>query len=200
MTTTTNANNNALSTLNAKVAAAKAHVQTDALQKLADNEVFVQVLAQQELKADGIDTLKNLVNQVTALTESRSRLFGYGEAVDLIVQLTSSWLYSKAEVKPLVEAVIPSVPKYGEDLLNAAGRLPYYSKTLNTVMDGDPMDVDTFKALVLALGTELGIYVQVSQLTNEHTNALYTRATMRADLSEKESQNTAILKNNALEL
>lgn len=200
MTTTTTTNNNVLDILNAKVAAAKASVMDSTLQSLADNEVFVQTLAKQQLKADGVTGLKTLVSQIDALTEAKSRLFGYGEGIDLIIQLASGWLYSKAEVKPLIEAIIPSLAHYAEDLMVFVGKLPYYSKTLSTVMDGEPMDVDTFKSLVLALATELNIYIEVSQLNDKHVNSLYSRATFKAELAFKEAKNTDALRQNALDL
>ena len=197
MTTT---NNNILDTLNAKVSAAKADVMDSTIQSLADNEVFVQVLAKQQLKANGITVLKEIVNQIDALTEAKSRLFGYGEGIDLIVQLASGWLYSKAEVKPLIDAIMPSLSHYAEDLMVSVGKLPYYSKTLNTVMDGEPMDIDIFKSLVLALAAELGIYVETAQLNSKHVESLYARATFKAELAYKEAKNTDALRQNALDL
>ena len=196
MTTT----NNIFNILNDKVSAAKTSVMDNAIQALANNEVFVQTLAKQQLKADGISHLKDLVNQVNAITEIKSRLFGYGEAVDLVVQLASGWLYAKAEAKPLIEAVIPHITKYGEDLMLSVGKLPYYSKTLNTIMDGEPMNVDTFRSLVLALAAELGIYVETSQLNSNHAKALYAKAQLKAELAYKEAENTRALKQNALDL
>ena len=198
MTTTTN--NNVLDILNSRVASAKASVMDSAMQSLADNEAFVQVLAKQQLKSDGIAVLKDLVSQINTLTEAKSRLFGYGEGIDLVVQLASSWLYSKAEIKPLVEAVMPCLPNYAEDLMTSAGKLPYYSKTLNAVMDGEPMNVDTFRSLASALATNLGIYLEVSQLNDKHVKSLYDKASLRAELAYKEAKNTDALRQNALDL
>ena len=186
--------------LNQKINAAKTNVMDSTLQKLADNETFVQTLAKQQLKAEGIAVLKDLVAQVDALTEAKSRLFGYGEGIDLVVQLASSWLYSKAEVKPLIEAIVPVLPKYGEDLITTAGKLPYYSETLNAIMDGEPMNVDTFRSLISAFANDLNIYIEVSQLTEEHVKAVYDRANLKADLAFKEAANTKALQQNAFEL
>ena len=196
MTTT----NNILDMLNDKVSAAKAGVMNNTIQSLANNEVFVQTLARQQLKSDGIAVLKDLVNQINAITETKSRLFGYGEAVDLIVQLASSWLYAKAEVKPLIEAIAPSITKYAEDLILSMGKLPYYSKALNVVMNGEPMNVDTFKSLISALAAELNIYVETAQLNSNHAKALYAKAQLRAELAYKEAKNTDALRQNALDL
>ena len=198
--TTTTTTNNVLDILNSRVSAAKAGVMDSTLQSLVDNEIFVQTLARQQLKSDGIAVLKDLVNQVDALTEAKSRLFGYGEAVDLVVQLASSWLYAKAEVKSLIEAVVPSITKYAEDLMLSVGKLPYYSKSLNVVMDGEPMDVPTFKALISALAAELNIYVETAQLNSNHAKALYAKAQLRAELAYKETKNTDALRQNALVL
>jgi len=191
---------NVVEVLNNKINAAKTSVMDSTMQKLADNELFVQTLAKQQLKSEGIAVLKEFVAQVDALTEAKSRLFGYGEGIDLIVQLASSWLYSKAEVKPLIEAIVHHLPQYAEDLMVTVGKLPYYSETLNTVMAGEPMNVDTFRSLVLALATDLAIYIEVSQLNEDHVKTLYDRATLKAELAFKEASNTAALKANALEL
>ena len=191
---------NVVDILNNKINAAKTSVMDSTMQKLADNELFVQTLAKQQLKSEGIAVLKEFVAQIDALTEAKSRLFGYGEGIDLIVQLASSWLYSKAEVKPLIEAIVPCLPQYAEDLMVTVGKLPYYSETLNTVMAGEPMNVDTFRSLVLALATDLSIYIEVSQLNEDHVKTLYDRANLKAELSFKEASNTAALKQNVLDL
>ena len=191
---------NILDILNNKISAAKAEFSNKEVQSLADNEAFVEVLAKQQLKSEGIDTLKTLLGQVDTLTEAKSRLFGFGEAVDLIVQLSSAWLYSKAETKPLIEAIVPSLPQYSEDLLLSMGKLPYYSKTLDAVIIGEPMNVLTFKALISALAHDLAIYVDTGQINNTHAEALYKKANLKAELAFKEAANTAALKSNALEL
>ena len=189
-----------LDILNTKVNSAKVEFLSKTARSLADNEMFVETLAKQQVKADGIAKLKDLTGQIDTLAESKSRLFGYGEGVDLIVQLSSAWLYSKAETKPLIEAIAPSLPQYSEDLMLAAGRLPYYSKTLGSVVTGAPMDVNTFRSLVLALANNLAIYVDTGQINNTHAEALYKKANLKAELAFKEASNTAALKANALEL
>ena len=67
-------------------------------------------------------------------------------------------------------------------------------------MDGEPMDIDTFKSLVLALAAEIGIYVETAQLNSKHVDALYARATFKAELAYKEAKNTDALRLNALDL
>ena len=200
MTTTNSTINNPLETLKAKVAAAKEQVSEQAITALADNKVFVETLAKQELKDEGTTALKNLASQVATLTEPKSRLFGYGESVDLVIQLASGWLYAKAEVKPLVEAVVPALPKYAEDIMVSAGKLPYYSKTLNIVMDGEQMDVSKFSSLVHALATELDVYLDTPQLNGEHVKSLYAKATLTAEFAALEASNTQALTQQALDL
>ena len=192
--------NTTMEVLMAKVTAAKAEVQAETMAKLADNKVFIQTLAQQELKAEGIATLRQLVDQVSAITDNRSRLFGYGEGTDLVVQLASSWLYAKTDVKPLVEAIVPALPKYAEDLVGSMGKLPYFSTNLGTIVPGEQMNTERFKALIEALAVELGVYIDTSQITEQRAEALYRKAQLRAELASKEADNTNKLRQNKLEL
>ena len=200
MTTTNSTINNPLETLKAKVSAAKEAVMEQALQSLAGNGIFIQTLAKQQLKDSGITKLQELATQVNTITEPKSRLFGYGAGIDLVVQLASGWLYSKADVKPLVEAIVPELSKYAEDIMVSVGKLPYYSKTLNIVMEGEPMNIDTFKSLSQALANDLSIYLEVSQLNEKHIKSLYKKATLTAEFAALEASNTQALTQQALDL
>ncbi|AGM46859.1 hypothetical protein AD45P2_00200 [Alteromonas phage vB_AmaP_AD45-P2] len=155
--------------MQAKVRLMSSQQQTEKLQQLVNE-------CEQIVASVPVFNSKTRQNRVWA----GGHRYGFGTQVDLMYQLATGILYACQEHKQLLVAHTGLNTELLEQIVTAFGTPTYYNRNYHTIVEPKTYDLETLKSALAVMQSDLGVVVDISQITNTHLEAEFARAEVTA--------------------
>lgn len=163
----------------------------EATLKLEGSEELFQARVRLQANSDATTKLQKLVDECAGIVASvpvhnpktrtnrvwaGSHKYNYGTQVDLMYNLASGILYACAEHKQLLLAHTGLDLEVCQQLVEAFGTPTYYSRNYNTIVESKPYDVDSVKATLAVMQSQLGVVIDEAKVTHDNFKLDFIRA------------------------
>ena len=182
-----------------KATIAGIQAQLDVVNSSAYQEAKVhqeQVAQRHAAMVDRINSCKAIVSAVPVMDKKTRQekkwngrpTYGLGKDLELLHELASGLLYSVDEHKQLMQSKVNLDLLTVESFLTSLGNTAYYSSQYETIVPEVPYNVQQAKSAAMLLGSQLGLALDLTSLTEENMADRFAKARIKAEKDKLEDE------------